>query len=46
MEAVKSKVYIRVGLVEVEMDALREKHGPVTVEQTLMADPDPHCRQP
>ena len=46
MEAVNSKVDIRVGLLDVDMDTLREKHGPVKVEQTLRADTDPHGRKP
>ena len=46
MEAVNSKVDIRVGLVDVDIDALREKYGPVKVEQTLRADTDPHGRKP
>ena len=37
MEAVNSKVHIRVGLADVDMDALRKKHGPVMVKQTLRA---------
>ena len=37
MEEVNSKLNIRVGLADVDMDALREKHGPVMVEQTLRA---------
>ena len=35
MEAVNSKVHIRVGSAGVDMDAWREKQGPVMVEQTL-----------
>ena len=37
IEAVNSKVHIRVGLADVDMDAIREKHGPVIVEQILRA---------
>ena len=33
MDAVNSKVYIRVGLVDIDTNALKEKHGPITVEQ-------------
>ena len=37
MEAVNSKVNIRIRLAERDMDTLREKYGPVMVEQTLRA---------
>ena len=37
MEAVNSKVHIMVGLADADMNALREKHGLVMVEQTLRA---------
>ena len=37
IKAENSKVHIRVSLADVEMDALREKHGPVMVEHTLRA---------
>ena len=37
MEAVNSKVHIRVDLADVDMDALREKHGLLMAEQTLRA---------
>ena len=36
-EAVNSKVHVRVGLADVDMDARREKQGPAMVEQTLRA---------
>ena len=36
-EAANSKVHIRVDLANVDMDARREKQGPVMVEQTLRA---------
>ena len=35
MEAVNSKVHIRVGSAGVDMDARREKQGLIMVEQTL-----------
>ena len=35
MEAVNSKVHIRASSVDVDMNARREKQGPVMVEQTL-----------
>ena len=37
MEAVNSKMYIRVGLADDDVDALRAKHGPVMIYQTLKA---------
>ena len=37
MEAVDSKVHIKVGLADLDIDALREKHGPVMEENTLRA---------
>ena len=37
MEAVNSKIYIRVGLADDDMGALIAKHGPVMVDQTLKA---------
>ena len=32
MEAVKSKVHIRVGLIDIDLDALRERYGPGMLE--------------
>ena len=35
MQVVNSMVYVRVSLADVDMDAHREKRGPIMVEQTL-----------